>query len=48
VSERDLRELYRARDELFLAIASCGISTLLFGPQLIRSLRRRSLSSGVA
>lgn len=41
VSERDLRELFRARDELFLALACCGVSVLLFGPQLIGLLRGR-------
>jgi hypothetical protein len=41
VSERDLRELFRARDELLLALACCVISALLFGPQLIQLLRRR-------
>jgi hypothetical protein len=41
VSERDLRELYRARDELFLAIACCGVSVLVFGPQIIQLLRGR-------
>jgi hypothetical protein len=48
VSERDLRELYRARDEFFLAIACCGVSALLFGPQLVGLMRRRGTASHLA
>lgn len=48
VSERDLRELFRARDELFLALAGCVISALLFGPQLFQLLRDRRTQPGPA
>ena len=41
VSERDLRELFRARDELLLALACSAISVLLFGPQLLQLRRGR-------
>lgn len=46
VSERDLRELFRARDELLLALACCVVSVLLFGPQLFQLLRRRRAQTG--
>jgi hypothetical protein len=48
VSERDLRELFRARDELLLALAFCVISVLLFGPQIFQLLRGRRAQPGSA
>ena len=41
-------ELFRARDELFLALGSCVISALLFGPQLFQLLRDRRAQPGPA
>lgn len=39
VSERDLRELFRARNELLMALACCVLAALLFIPQLVHALR---------
>ncbi len=46
VSERDLRELFRARTEFFLALAACGVSFLVFGLQGWRSWRGRETGRG--
>jgi hypothetical protein len=48
MSERDLRELQHARNELLLALACSGVSTLLFGAQLVGLLRRPRSTYGVA
>lgn len=46
VSERDLRELFRARDEFYLALMSCAMATGLFGVQIWQLVRRRRSIGG--